>query len=54
MPDGQLYTVRPHTARLAWGRGLRVGFGLFGVLRVEGFGLLANALWKSGGSKRGI
>ena len=37
-----------------WGRGLRVGFDLFGVLNAESFWLLAIALWKFGGSKRGI
>ena len=36
-----------------WGGGILVGFGLLGFW-VTGFRRVANALWKHGGSKRGI
>ena len=48
------YTARPNAAWLRGGEDCGVGFGLFRCPLAVSFGLMVHALWKSGGSKRGI
>jgi len=48
------YTARPHVAWLCGGGDCGVGFGLLRCFRAASFWLTVIALWKFGGSKRGI